>query len=933
MNLVTRSGKGSRWLAGAVAVAALIGTAGLVGGAPAAAGASPSIYAAPNGSGSACTSQHPCALPAAQQLARSRNSALSTDLVVQLAGGTYRLTAPLNFTSADSGSNGHQVVYRAAPGATPVISGGRQITGWTLSDASRGLWSAPVPANLDTRQLYVDGVRAEVAQGPAPVALTRTSNDTGYTAANASMASWRNPSGLEFVFAGTAGAWEETRCRVASISGTTITMRQPCWDNSIYHSAGLSGHPSGTFSPLPANAVPTRIENAFELLTKPGQWYLDTSAHRIYYLPTRGQHMATADVEAPVLQSLVNGTGTLRSPVHDLRFTGITFAYQTWLRPSGNDGYSDMQSGHTLTGANAYARQGVCDYTDPPGSCPYASWTQTPGALNWSAARKVTFEGDTFTHLGSAGLSIGYGSANNLVSGNNFTDISGTGIELGNVDDDEPADVGAGNDEITRDNTIANNWVHEVGVEYHDGDGIYLGYTQGSTVTHNQLDDLPWDGIDIGFGGWTTNAFYPLEVPNVNQDNTISDNLIYNYHQVLSDGGGIYSNGREGTSLAHGLTETGNVIYNQINSGFVYYPDQGSAWVTITGNADWSVNGSSFGGCAPVGDLRFDGNYYGTAFDPTVNICPPTPINVQATGDHQIADITPNPGDVPNSLLAGAGLQAPYRALLSGSAPDVEAFSGQGTTSSATTQVLVTGSGFTPHTTVTFGRTPAGVQVLSANFLVATVPAGVLLDQVTVTTPAGSTTIPQTYPSLAASFDNVGTSNDATPGEGDIDGSGYSYSVQTLAAAGAVSGAPVSHDGLTFTWPVEQDGLPDDTSTNGQIVTVSGSGNTLGFLFVGITNTPPISGTGSIVYTDGTTRPFTLSSPNWYGDPPAGTDAPFVLPYRNSAGGQDHNPVAIYYQGVPLTAGKTIATVVLPVSGSGPNPALHIFAMAVGNSG
>jgi hypothetical protein len=226
----------------------------------------------------------------------------------------------------------------------------------------------------------------------------------------------------------------------------------------------------------------------------------------------------------------------------------------------------------------------------------------------------------------------------------------------------------------------------------------------------------------------------------------------------------------------------------------------------------------------------------------------------------------------------------------------------------------------------------SGVTVLSANFLVATVPAGVLLDQVTVTTSAGATTVPQTYPSLSASFNDVGTSNDATPGDGNVDGYGYSYSVQALAAAGAVSGSPVSHKGLTLRWPVERDGMPDNTIANGQLVTASGSGNTLGFLFVGITGNPPISDTGSVLYTDGTAQDFTLSSPNWYGSPPAGADAAFVLPYRNSAGGQDHNPVAIYYQGVPLTAGKTIASAVLPVSGSGPDPALHIFAMTVGNA-
>lgn len=304
---------------------------------------------------------------------------------------------------------------------------------------------------------------------------------------------------------------------------------------------------------------------------------------------------------------------------------------------------------------------------------------------------------------------------------------------------------------------------------------------------------------------------------------------------------------------------------------------------------------------------------------------------MQATGDHAIANSIPHPGDVPDALLANAGLQPPFRSLLAHSAPDVTAFSGQGTITTAPTGVLISGSGFTPSTTVRFGSATASVDPLSANFLIATVPARVLLDQVTVTTSGGSTTVPSTYPTLSASFDDVGTTGDSTPGDGNIDGYGYSYSVQALAAAGAGSGSPLTYGGLTFTWPVERDGIPDNTIADGQVVTVSGTGSTLGFLLVGITGTPPMTGTGNVLYTDGTAQSFTLSSPNWYGNPPSGTDAAFVLPYRNSAGGQDRHPVAIYYQSVALAAGKTVASVVLPVTGSGPDPALHIFAMAMGN--
>src|SRR2546430_768411 len=84
--------------------------------------------------------------------------------------------------------------------------------------------AAPAPSGLDnTRQLYVNGVRAQRASGTVPVTLTKTA--TGYTASAPTLAGWRNPSDLEFVYtAGEAlwnvvrdglGQWTEPRCPIA----------------------------------------------------------------------------------------------------------------------------------------------------------------------------------------------------------------------------------------------------------------------------------------------------------------------------------------------------------------------------------------------------------------------------------------------------------------------------------------------------------------------------------------------------------------------------------------------------------------------------------------------------------------------------------------------------------------------------------------------
>jgi Fibronectin type III domain len=110
----------------AAAVAALI-----LGGVPALrhASAAPGdivLYVAPDGDdANPGTADRPVrSLARARDLVRGLNQNMTGDIVVRLADGTYRLPAPLRLDARDSGTNGHDVVYRAAPGTRPVISGG-----------------------------------------------------------------------------------------------------------------------------------------------------------------------------------------------------------------------------------------------------------------------------------------------------------------------------------------------------------------------------------------------------------------------------------------------------------------------------------------------------------------------------------------------------------------------------------------------------------------------------------------------------------------------------------------------------------------------------------------------------------------------------------------------------------------------------------------
>ncbi len=195
------------------------------------------------------------------------------------------------------------------------------------------------------------------------------------------------------------------------------------------------------------------------------------------------------------------------------------------------------------------------------------------------------------------------------------------------------------------------------------------------------------------------------------------------------------------------------------------------------------------------------------------------------------------------------------------------------------------------------------------------------------------------FASLPASFDNTGITDDSdtNPASGfeGFDGEGTTYSAQGLAAAGLAPGAAVSAGGLGFTWPDVPSAQPDNTMAEGQIIRVSGSGSELGFLAAA--NNSAESGTGTVYYTDGATSTYTLDVGNfWYASGQSGNptnDQIASVNYANYPTGSSGHTVYVFEQSVPIDSGKTVEAVALPPLGSvaGYNPALHVFAIAVGS--
>jgi len=551
------------------------------------------LFASPTGSGTSCSSSAPCSLTQAQQSVRALDGNMSGDIVVQLAGGIYRLSAPLVLGTADSGSNGNNVIWQAASGATPVFSGGQQITGWSLHDSANNIYAAAVPTGADSRQLYVDGAlasRAAIGINRSDVQFTTSGMNIVNSALNF-LASLPEQNRIELE---SQNSFTDHFAPVQSISGTAIAMQQPSWDNNNWGYDTLA-------SPFAGGGL--QLENSYSFLKNAGQWYLDPQAGQLYYKAPSGWNPASHDIELPRLTSLVQISGSYSSPAHNIAFQGVSFEHTTWLTPGTSVGYADQQSGTFL--AQSFQQpsnflsscQSGCQLFEATRN----SLSQVPAAVQISAASNVTLTGDTFTHLGQVGVGIGndnnavgsgtgLGASSVTVTGSTFTDDSGAGIVVGGV---QPNAHHPSNTAMTNQNiTLTNNLVSGVAKDYKDMAGILSTYVTHAVIDHNEVSNLPYDGIDIGWGWGMNDAggsqdyanrgtynFQPIySTPTTLKNTDASFNKIHGTKKLFHDGGSLYN-----LSANPGATFNDNYIYdNQHTVGL--YLDEGSRSVTLTNN-------------------------------------------------------------------------------------------------------------------------------------------------------------------------------------------------------------------------------------------------------------------------------------------------------------------------------------------------------------
>ncbi|NUQ96498.1 MAG: hypothetical protein HOY79_08010 [Streptomyces sp.] len=558
------------------------------------------LYASSSGSGSTCSLSAPCSLDGVKSKVEGLAPGMAADIDVYLRGGTYRRSQAFALGASDSGRNGHKVVYAAYPGEKPILSGATKISGFSLFDSSKDIYRAAVPAGTQSRQLFVDGVRAQRARGPLnPSGFTLSG--AGFTTADSSYASFTNASSVEIV---DNNAWKQMRCPLAGITvpsggGSSLNVDPACFANNNT-SVPNRGFPFNGAGLPKLNAI-SYVENAYQLLDAPGEFYLDSSAGHLYYKPRSGENLSTADVELPTSQTLLNVSGTPGhlTPVNDtdpaitytgswthsggrslgdlyddvhattangdsvsytFTGTGIDVLSETNSDEGGIDVYVDGTKVQSVSAAasSRLAQQVVASVSGLAKGRHTIKLVKTGGTYMLLDGFTVTPDAITPAHdLTFQGLTFAY-TTWTLPSTAGYIDNQ-AGVLWDTADSNAPIRIPAavqvhrGSDITFTGDEIAHTG--GTGIDLADG-------TQNSTITGSFIHDTSGGGVSVG----EVDDYYLTDTSRMTTGDTVSQNWISDVGRDYSDAVGIWAGYTRNLTISH--NDIGHTPYSGMSLGW-----------------------------------------------------------------------------------------------------------------------------------------------------------------------------------------------------------------------------------------------------------------------------------------------------------------------------------------------------------------------------
>ena len=544
-------------------------------------------------------------LERARDAVREINGNMSGDICVYLRGGTYRVTKTTEFDTRDSGTNGHTVYYMAYKDEVPELNAATQVTGWT--QYKDGIYKAPLDRDYKLRNLFVNDKRANMTSkrvnakgGFGDYNVNKGQADWAWDSGKKSDGISYNPNDLPEI--------KRNKDDLEIINGTTWNENIVCTRDIKNVNGNLVMYlqqPYGAIAQTPGWGAgfscggSHTIYNAFEFMDEPGEFYFDKTEKVLYYWPRQGEDINTADVEAPVLDKIINIAGkSTTDRVKNISFSGITFENTEFqlTEVAGSHGKATCQAAQSYTAfadSNWHNRK-------------YEMADTLPGMINVTNSESITFKDNVIKHSGADGLSMTNDVINSEVTGNFITDITSSGITVGHPQHIYIGDGSSSNHEkfapgiegICKNNNVSGNMLYDISVVHGFGGcaAITAYFVEGITINHNQINKTAYNGIHLGWG-WCN-----FKDSTTCKNNSICYNRVTNCLNRLHDSGGIYTIGQmPGTIINENYVE-GIPAAAAYQPTYGLHNDEGTAYIEendnvleIDPNVTYTINCEDYG--------------------------------------------------------------------------------------------------------------------------------------------------------------------------------------------------------------------------------------------------------------------------------------------------------------------------------------------------
>ncbi|HXR04259.1 MAG TPA: PDZ domain-containing protein [Verrucomicrobiae bacterium] len=404
----------------------------------------------------------------AQQAARQKRGD------VFLRGATYYLPATLVYTAQDSGTKDAPVVFQNYQNEHPVISGGVRLEKLDWQPYTNGIFQAQAPADLQTEEIFVNGERQVLARYPNFDPQAQYFDGFAADAISPQrVARWADPEG-GYYHAMHPALWGDFTWRITGKETNGGVQLEGGWQNN----RGAAAHLQIRF-----------VENIFEELDAPGEWFLNSKTHTLYFYPPAGLDLKTAVVEATRLRTLVEFRGDEQHPVKWITLRGLTF----------------RQAART-----------VMDTKEPLLRSDWAIYRG--GAIFFNGAEDCALEDSFIDQVGGNAVFVNNYNRRITVRGTQIAKAGASGIcfvgdpqaarsplfNYGRVQRLEEIDrtPGPKSDNYPADCLVDDCLIHLTGRVEKQTAGVEIDLAQGITIRHCSIYDMPRAGINIGDGCW-----------------------------------------------------------------------------------------------------------------------------------------------------------------------------------------------------------------------------------------------------------------------------------------------------------------------------------------------------------------------------------------------------------------------------------------------